>query len=199
MYFKPIYPYGSTPLDPYEIKYLIPDYITTQKELNLLEHNNITEAIEWAYHKKHSDILNITFNNSLHKRMFYQVWKWAGTQRKTNKNIGVDFSQIPMKLKNLFENTKYWIKNKTYEWDELAVRFHHKLVLIHTFPNGNGRHARLMTDILLKTNDQEPFTWGESFNHSSIDIESKVRKLYLTALRKADAGSFLELIIFARK
>ena len=198
-HFKPIYPHEATPLDPDEIKDLIPDYITTQKELNILEHKNITEAAKWAYCKKHSDILNITFNNSLHKKMFYQVWKWAGIQRKTNKNIGVDFSQIPMNLKNLFEDTKYQIKNKTYKWDELAIRFHYRLVFIHAFPNGNGRHARLMTDILLKVNDQEPFTWGEKFYHSSIDTESKVRKLYLAALRKADSRSFSELITFARK
>ena len=131
--------------------------------------------------------------------MFYQVWRWAGIQRKTDKNIGVDFSQIPMKLKYLFEDTKYWIKNKTYTWDELAVRFHYRLVLIHTFPNGNGRHARLMADILLKINGQEPFTWGERIYHSSADVENKTRKLYLVALRKADAGSFSELIAFARK
>ena len=199
VHFKPIYPHEATPLDPDEIKDLIPDYITTQKELNILEHKNITEAVKWAYCKKHSDILNITFNNILHKRMFYHVWKWAGVQRKTNKNIGVDCSQILMNLKNLFENTKYWIKNEIYKWDELAVRFHHRLVFIHTFPNGNGRHARLMTDILLKINDQEPFTWGEGFYHSSIDTEGKVRKLYLTTLRKADSGSFSELIDFARK
>ena len=163
MQFKLKYSYGATSLDPDEIEGLIPDYITTQDELNLLEQKNITEAIEWAYRKKHSDILNITFNNLLHKKMFYQVWKWAGMQRKTNKNIGVDFSQIPMKLKDLFEDTKYWIKNKIYTWDELVVRFHHRLVLIHAFPNGNGRHARLMADILFKIKCSRAFHMGRRF------------------------------------
>ena len=193
MHFQATYPYGATPIDPNEIKDLIPDYITIQKELNLLEQKNITEAVEWAYCKKHSDILNITFNNSLHKRMFYQVWKWAGVQRKTNKNIGVDASQIPMKLKDLFEDTKYWIKNKTYKWDELAVRFHYRLVFIHAFPNGNGRHARLMADILLKINSQELLTWGEKFYHSSTNLENKARRLYLSALRRQTQDHFQNL------
>lgn len=198
MPFKPTNLYGATPLDSDDIKDLIPDYVTTQKELNLLEQDNIVEAINWLYSKKHKDILNITFNNLLHKQMFYRVWKWAGVQRKTNKNIGVDCPQIPIKLKNLFEDTMYWIRNDTYMWDELAVRFHHKLVLIHAFPNGNGRHARLMADILLKSNGKEPLTWGEKSCQFSIDIEGQVRKSYLSALRKADSGSFSQLIAFAR-
>ena len=106
--------------------------------------------------------------------------------------------QIPAKLKNLFEDTRYWIKNKTYKWDELAVQYHHKLVSIHAFLNGNRRQARLMTDILLKSNDRASFTWGENRHASSIDTEGKTRKAYISALKKADENNFIDLIKFVK-
>ena len=189
---------GATPIDVNEMKGLIPDYITTQEELNSLEQENITEAKKWIYSKFPSDILNRTFNCNLHKKMLDQVWKWAGTFRTTDKNIGVNPEQIGISLEELFKNTKYWIENNTYEWDELASRFHHKLVFIHCFPNGNGRHARLMTDLLLKLNNKEPFTWGGKSSQSSIQVESKVRNSYIESLKKADNNSFSELIDFVK-
>ena len=196
--FKPTYPPGATPLDPNEIEGLIPDYITTQRELNILEQQNIIEGINWADRQKKPDVLNITFNYELHRRMFNQVWQWAGKPRTTDKNIGFHWQQIQAQLDNLFENCRYWIENKTYKWDELAIRFHHKLVSIHAFPNGNGRHARLMTDILLKSNDQKSFTWGENMYSSPIEVEGKTRKAYISALKKADQNNFVDLIKFAK-
>ena len=194
--FKPAHLSGNTPLDPNELNGLIPDYITTYEELNAIEQENILEAMDWAYRTRHLDILNITFNHKLHKKMFYKVWKWAGTARKTDKNIGVHWTQIPAQLNDAFENTKYWIEKNIYHWDELAARFHHKLVSIHVFPNGNGRHARLMTDVLLKINDQKIFTWGAKNNQIPNDVEGKVRNSYLSALKEADSGSFSKLIKF---
>ena len=194
--FKSTYLPGNTPLDSNELNGLIPDYITTYEELNAVEQENIVEAMDWAYHTRHSDILNITFNHKLHKKMFYKVWKWAGTPRTTDKNIGVHWTQISAQLDSTFENTKYWIEKNIYRWDELAVRFHHKLVSIHVFPNGNGRHARLMTDVLLKINNQKIFTWGAKNNQNLIDVEERVRSLYLSALREADSGNFSKLIKF---
>ncbi|MDE0151333.1 MAG: mobile mystery protein B [Bdellovibrionales bacterium] len=196
--FKPIYPPGATPLDPNEIEDLIPDYITTQRELNVLEQQNIIEGINWAEQQKNPDVLSITFNNKLHEKMFNQVWRWAGKQRTMDKNIGCHWQQIPTQLNHLFQNTHYWIENKTYRWVELATRFHHKLVFIHVFPNGNGRHARLMTDMLLKFNNQEPFTWGEKMHSSPIQTEGKTRKAYISALKKADKNDFIDLIKFAK-
>ncbi len=196
--FTLIYPLGATPLDPNEIEGLIPDYITTQGELNILEQQNIIEGMDWAERQKKPDVLNITFNYKLHEKMFNQVWKWAGKQRTTDKNIGFHWQQIPTQLNHLFENTRYWIKNNTYKWDELATRFHHKLVFIHVFPNGNGRHARLMTDILLKSNSQEPFTWGEKMQSSPIEVEGKIRKAYISALKKSDRNDFTDLIKFVK-
>ena len=196
--FKPIYPPGATPLDPNEIEGLIPDYITTQGELNILEQQNIIEGIDWADRQKNPDVLSITFSYELHRQMFNQVWQWAGRSRTTDKNIGFHWQLIQTQLDNLFENTRYWIENKTYKWDELAIRFHHKLVSIHAFPNGNGRHARLMTDILLKSNDQKPFTWGKNMYSSPIEVEGKTRKAYISALKKADQNNFADLIKFAK-
>ena len=183
--FKLTYPSGATPLDPNEIDGLIPDYITTQRELNILEQRNIIEGINWADRQKKPDVLSIAFNHELHRQMFNQVWKWAGRPRTTNKNIGFHWTQIPTQLTNLFSATQYWIKNKTYKWNELATRFHHKLVFIHVFPNGNGRHARLMTDILLKSNNQKPFTWGQKMNSFPIDVEGEIRKTYISSLKKS--------------
>ena len=196
--FKLIYPPGATPLDPNEIEGLIPDYITTQGELNILEQQNIIEGINWAEQQKRPDVLTIAFNYKLHKQMLDQVWKWAGRPRTTDKNIGSHWQQIPTQLNNLFENTGYWIKNKIYKWDELATRFHHKLVSIHAFPNGNGRHARLMTDILLKSYNKKPFTWGQKMSSSPIEVEGKTRKAYISALKKADENDITDLIKFAK-
>jgi len=192
------YPQGATPLDPNDMEGLIPDYITTQEELNILEQRNVTAGIDWTECQKNPDVLSVTFNYELHKQMFDQVWKWAGTPRTTDKNIGIHWKQIPIQLNNLFENTQYWIKNQTYKWNELAVRFHHGLVSIHVFPNGNGRHARLMTDMLLKSNNQKPFTWGEKMYLSPIDVEGRARNIYISSLRKADQNNFLDLIQFVK-
>ena len=98
----------------------------------------------------------------------------------------------------LFGDVTYWIKNSTYNWDEIGARFHHRLVSIHAFANGNGRHARLMTDILLEINDQKPFSWGIKSNADPIEIESTTRNSYVSALKAADAGNFEPLLQFVR-
>ena len=189
------YPPGATPLDPNELGGLIPKYITTQGELNRHERENIVEAAEWALGSTRHDCLNISFCFDLHKRMFAKVWKWAGQVRLTDKNIGVPKEQIMMKLKPLFDDTAYWIENETYSFDEIGARFHHRLVSIHAFPNGNGRHARLMTEVIQTVNGEEPFTWGRS---DLYDSESEARKDYLAALRQADQGNYQPLIEFVR-
>lgn len=180
------YPPGATPLDPNEADGLIPDYITTQAELNALERENITEATNWAHGKQHSDILTATFTLGLHKRMLNRVWKWAGKQRGSNKNLGVSKENIPTELANLLADTKYWIENRTYGWDEIGARFHHRLVWIHVFVNGNGRHARVLTNIILSSNGQEPFSWGMKTHTGALDVEG------------ADQGNFAALIRFVR-
>ncbi len=190
------YPAGATPLDPNELGGLIPNYITNQGELNQLERENILEATRWALGRVSHDCLNISFCFDLHKRMFSKVWKWAGKTRLTDKNIGVPKEQIIIKLKPLFDDTAFWIQKKTYGFDEIGARFHHRLVSIHAFPNGNGRHARLMTEVVQTVNGETPFTWGSTDLYGS---ESEARKEYLAALRLADRGDFKSLIEFVRR
>lgn len=191
------YPNGATHLDPDEMAGLIPNYITSQGELNILEKENIIEATRWALRKRTHDCLNVSFCLDLHKRMFKKVWKWAGTQRQTNKNIGVDKIHIPMKLKELFDDVKYWIDNDTFNNDEICVRFHHRLVAIHAFPNGNGRHARLMTEVLQTFLEEPLFSWGA--NPGSYNSDLEIREAYIKALKEADQGNYQLLFDFVRK
>ena len=189
------YPQGATPLDPNEIKGLIPTHITTRGELDRWEKDNINEALAWLESYKPKDILNEVFIKRLHKRMFGNVWKWAGTFRRSDKNIGVSWRMIPNDLKNLCDDVQYMIKDETMSEDEIAVRFHHRLVKIHLFPNGNGRHARLMADVLLENIFNRPsFTWGSSnFNNSGDD-----RRRYIESLKAADNGDYEPLLGFVR-
>jgi Fic-DOC domain mobile mystery protein B len=189
------YPPGATPLDPNELGGLIPDYITHQSELNELERENILEATQWALGSQNHDCLNLSFCFDLHKRMFGKVWQWAGKARLSDKNIGVPKEQITVRLKSLFEDTAYWIQHKTYAFDEIGARFHHRLVSIHAFANGNGRHARLLTEVIQGVNGEIPFTWGRSDLYDSL---SHARRDYITALKLSDQGDFSALIKFVR-
>lgn len=193
------YPPGATPIDPNEMQGLIPDYISLQSELNSLEEANIADAYIWAEKVRLDDLLTATFILEIHRRMFNQVWEWAGKQRKSNKNIGgVMKENVMQELGLLLANTKYWIEEKIYSQDEIAVRFHHRLVQIHIFPNGNGRHARLTTDLLLKKNRNPKFTWGRLNATSKRNVEESLRLDYLQALRSADNGDFQKLLVFVR-
>ncbi len=189
---------GSTPLDPDEMEGLVPGHVTNQGELNRAEHANIQDAVTWAIARPHAEILTDTFLRELHKRMLGDVWKWAGKYRTTVKNLGVSAEQIPVEVKNLCEDTKVWIQNKSYSWDEIGVRFHHRLVSIHPFANGNGRHARLAANLLMSTHGQKPFTWGEMTENNSIDSAGKTRDRYLSALKTADTGDYKLLLDFAK-
>ena len=189
-------PPGNTPIDDDEAADLIPQHLRTRDELNAWEQVNITEAMDWLRGKRRRPVpvLEISFLHELHRRMFGRTWGWAGKQRRTEKNIGVHPDQIPEGLRNLVADTAYWIEHRTYGVDELAARFHHRLVAIHAFPNGNGRHARLATDLLLESLHAKPFAWGSA----DLDRESTARSRYLQALKKADNGSFAELLAFVR-
>lgn len=189
------YPEGATPLDPDAIAGLIPN-LTTQGELNEFEAKNITLAERWAARARgdNRDILLVTTMRKLHLRMFGQTWRWAGQFRQRDTNIGIPWPHISARLEQLCQNTRYQIQHQTFPWDEQAVRFHHELVWIHAFPNGNGRHARLATDQLLLRNGQTRFTWGSV----SLVENSLTRQEYMTALREADAGNYERLLRFVR-
>ncbi|WP_372769945.1 mobile mystery protein B [Lutibacter sp.] len=188
---------GQTPLDDDEKKGLKINSITTQKELDEFEQLNIEKTVEWTIHSnlKPEKILTEKFIKDLHKKMYGGVWKWAGEFRKSEKNIGIKWTQIGVELKNLIDDTKYWIENKTYSPEEIAIRFKHRIVAIHCFPNGNGRHSRMMADIIMESIfGKEIFTWHES-NMVKAD---ETRKNYIKALREADNGNINPLIEFAR-
>lgn len=185
----------GTPLDPEEAGGLLLPHITTREELNYWEQKNITEALQGLAEKKPRNILADPFMRQLHKKMFGSVWAWAGNFRKTEKNIGVPVRSVSVELKKLCDDTTFWIKNKSFPNDEIAARFHHRLTWIHPFPNGNGRHARLMTDLLLKFLLKEPcFTWGSS----DLAHRNTFRKRYILALKSADIGNLKPLIEFVR-
>jgi len=185
----------STPLSEEEKEGLIPSYVTFRHELNALEQENILAAELWARRMKPKYILNEKFLRTLHQRMFGNVWKWAGKFRHTGKNIGVEAWQISSELKMLIDNVNFWIANKTFDPDEIATRFHHKLVWIHAFPNGNGRHSRLMTDLLLLKLQRQPFTWGSLISENADEI----RREYITSLKEADQGNYKPLMAFVRR
>lgn len=135
------------------------------------------------------------FIKKLHSRMFCNTWRWAGEFRRTNKNIGVDWLSLPMELKVLLDDVIYQAEHKVYDIDELAGRFHHRLVAIHPFANGNGRHARMMTDIILLSQGKESFTWGRQ---KDLAETSPIRKQYIDALRAADKKDYTLLMQFVR-
>jgi Fic-DOC domain mobile mystery protein B len=186
---------GNTPLFPEELADLIPN-LATKEELNEWERENILLAREWAIRDRTSvaDMASDEYVRKLHRKMFDQTWKWAAEYRRTEKNIGVPFHEIRESLMALFGDVRYWIENDTYSLDETAVRFHHRLVLIHPFPNGNGRHARLITDVLVMKLDRPAFTWGSA----NLIREGEARNKYLEAIRAADEGDIQPLLHFSR-
>jgi Fic-DOC domain mobile mystery protein B len=184
---------AATPLTPEEREGLIPSYITLRRELNEAEQANIVEAEEWAYSRKR-DVLSEQFIKSLHKRMFGRVWRWAGDFRQTERNIGVNPFRIAIDLRNLLDDCRYWIEHETYPPDEIAARFHHRLVYIHPFPNGNGRHARLAIDLLLVKLGRPRFSWGRV----NLVNAGETRQTYVAALRAADNHDIGPLLQFVR-
>ena len=192
-----LYEEGQTPLDEDEKEGLKIKTITTQGELDELEQLNIEKAVEWTIHAnlKPNKILTEKFVKDLHKRMYGDVWKWAGEFRRTEKNIGIPWIQIGVELKSLLDDTKYWIENKTYSPEEIAIRFKHRIVFIHCFPNGNGRHSRMMADIIMESIfKKEIFTWHQS----NMVRADETRKEYINSLKEADNGNINPLIEFAK-
>lgn len=168
---------GQTQLEEEEKEGLKIATITTNAELDEFEQNNIEKAVQWTIGRKMpiNKLLSETFIKSLHKRMDNEVWKWAGEFRKTEKNIGVESWMIPIQLRALIDDAKFWIENNSFSEDEIAIRFKHRIVSIHCFSNGNGRHSRLMGDLIAeKVFKRRIFTWGQS--DSNLSNESDARK-----------------------
>jgi Fic-DOC domain mobile mystery protein B len=192
-----VYGEGQTPISQDELDELKIKSIAVREELDQHEQHNIEKAQEWLFERSLSPdkVLSEDFVFELHKRMFGDVWSWAGQTRKTNKDLGVDWTEIPVSLRLLLDDAKYWIANRPYPEDEIAVRFKHRIVTIHCFPNGNGRHSRLIADVIIdKIFGKQVFTWGSG----NITKPGQTRSNYLAALKAADVGPIDELLRFAR-
>lgn len=188
---------GQTPLEEEEKEGLLIPTITTREELDEFEQKNIEEAILWVLSKKlkKETIFTEKFVRELHKRMYGHIWKWAGDFRQTNKNIGIEYWKISTELKMLLDDALFWIEQDTFPADKMAVIFKHRLVSIHCFPNGNGRHSRLMADIIVsKIFGLEVFSWGSD----NLSHETNAREIYIRAVKLADRGNYSELVKFAR-
>jgi Fic-DOC domain mobile mystery protein B len=186
-------PDDGTPLTPEEKRGLIPAYITFRRELNQAEQENIARGQDWALSRRR-DVLTEKFVKDLHGRMLGDVWRWAGEFRTSERNLGIAHYEIPMAVRGLLDDTKAWIEYQSYPPDEIGVRFHHRLVQIHPFPNGNGRHSRLMADVLVMQLGRERFTWGSA----NLQNAGDVRKRYIEALQTADNHDIAPLLAFAR-
>jgi len=187
-------PDGATPLDPDELEGLKFPHVETRDELDQLEQQNIQEGYNWlARQRKYKDFISEDFLKALHEKLFGSVWSWAGQFRNSEKSIGIDPIHIPVELRNLLDDAKFWAENNTYSREEFAARFHHRLVKIHPFPNGNGRHARIMTDVILeKVLGVAPVNWGAA----PLDKDGEHRQNYIQALRAADNNDYRQLLEF---
>ena len=189
-------PDDATPLEPEEREGLLQTWITHRNDLNEAEEANILQAAAWARsaRQRNADLLAMQFVTGLHRRMFDEVWEWAGRFRLTERNIGIEAHRIAAELPNKLDNVRYWKDNKTFPPDEIAIRLHHDLVAVHPFPNGNGRHARLMADLLIEQMGGQPFSWGGG----SLKDVGELRQAYVSALRDADNHDIDPLLEFAR-
>ncbi|MDQ3142708.1 MAG: mobile mystery protein B [Bacteroidota bacterium] len=185
---------GDTELSHEELDLIIPGHVTTRKQLDEVEQNNIEEAFQWLLSLKTieaSKLFSEEFQDLLHKKMFGNVWKWGGEQRKKETNVGVKPNQIVVERKKLNEDALFWIHNNTWDPTETALRFHHRLVQIHCYPNGNGRHSRIIADTILeKIYNKDPLTWI----YSDLLNDTKGRREYISALKAADKGDYSLLI-----
>ena len=194
MTFAISYPEGATPLDPNKLEGLRHKHITTQGELNELEQANIQAGLLWLLRKRKPDVLTDAFTLELHKRLFGEVWRWGGQFRRTEKNIGIDPLHITVQLRACMDDARYWLEHQTFKPLEAAARLHHKLTVIHPFPNGNGRHARIMADAMLEKVYRVPrIDWAGTAN---LQVTSERRTQYITALKAADNEDYGPLLVF---
>ena len=186
------YPIGATPIDPNEAAGLIPSHLSLQRELNEYEEANIVAANEWLSSRHRGDPLEDRFVYTVHRRMFDHTWRWAGKARRSDKNLGVPWPEIPTRLRQVLDDARAQIQYQAYPPHEIAARYHHRLVSVHVFSNGNGRHARLMADLLLTELAGLRFEWGRG----SLADAGELRGQYIAALRAADGGDYRPLLAF---
>lgn len=185
-------PYGSTPID--DLSGLMPSHIKTKEELDLWESENITEAYLNYFSKPEKTRLVPESIKKIHKDMFGSTWTWAGDFRKVNLNIGVEWHSIPVEVKKLTDDISYWSSNKHLSVFEQSIRVHHRLAVIHPFKNGNGRHARFVSDLILFNYGEKLPSWPDDKLIESTDV----RKRYINALKDADKGNYCSLEVFTQ-
>ena len=176
--------------------------VLTRTELNRAEADNISQAMTWLFFSRRrlaaASVIREAWLKRLHGRMYDQVWTWAGQHRTTDRNLGVPAWQVRMNMRDLEADAGAWLADTSatrFSRDECAVRFGYRLVVIHPFPNGNGRWSRLATDALIVALGGHRFTWGGA----SLTEAGEVRRAYIAALQAADTGGDLgPLIAFAR-
>lgn len=188
-------PAGATPLDGEELEGLLPTHLVDRSQLNEWEQRNIESALLWLSRQRRPSPLQEAWLSRLHREMFGESWRWAGQYRTSDKSIGADWRQIRMQVPALLADIAYQVEHRVASVDEIAVRFHHRLVSIHPFPNGNGRHARLIADVLIEQLGAPRFSWGGS---SPLVEASALRRQYIAALQQADRGQLDDLLTFAR-
>lgn len=190
-------PAGATPLTPDELLGLKAKHIATRGELNELEGENIIQGLTWLDRRPKSfDLLTDAAVREVHKRLFGEVWDWAGVYRLTEKNIGVPVWQISTELRTCLDDARYWRDNNSFDPPEAMARLHHRLVWIHPFANGNGRWARIMADAYLTQIDRNIFLdWSGG---GTLDADSAHRAAYIAALRAADQHDFVPLVAFVK-
>ena len=190
----PQYIDGQTPLDPEDLEGIKHPHVMTRGELDQLEQANIEEGLRWLARQRSSDLLSDDFARKLHRKLFGEVWSWAGTYRQTEKNIGINPLQIAAQLRTLLDDARFWAEHGAYPPVEAAVRFHHRLVVIHPFANGNGRFSRIMADAYLEdVLEADPIDWGGGYD---LQAMNERREQYIAALRAADAGDYSLLFEF---
>jgi Fic-DOC domain mobile mystery protein B len=194
-------PPDATPLDPALLDDLVQTWVTTRADLNEAEQENIVRGAAWARRRRGgvTALLKEDFSKLLHRQMFGEVWKWAGSYRQNKLNIGIAPHLVAAEMPVMFDNARYWVDRETFPPDEIAVRLHHRLTQVHGFPNGNGRHARMMADLLIERLGGTPFTWGSAgWGGSGIRDTGTLRTVYVRALQAADHHNIGPLVAFAR-
>jgi Fic-DOC domain mobile mystery protein B len=190
-------PAGASPISDEQAEGLKQTWVSTQEDLNAVEEKNFSRGRDWLFKSKReaNDISRIEFLCTLHKKMLGEVYSWAGEIRRNQTNIGIESHQIRTSVENLRRDLLSWIDNQSHTEEEIAIKYHFRLVQIHPFLNGNGRLSRFLADFLNeKYFENEPFSWGRK----NLILKGEARSSYLRALKDADQENLMPLIEFAR-
>ena len=158
-----------------------------------LEAKNHYEALEYLYslvEKDNSQNISEYLIRNLHKLVTAETDKeWAGNYRNSNviivgsEHTPPDAFEVSIVMGDLIK----WLRGnqKKLHPIELAAIFHHKLVFIHPFFDGNGRTARLAMNLLLM---QKSYPMAVMLKND--------RKKYYQTLSRADEKDYAPFVRF---